>query len=1029
MASKLLPPVVQLSLLLIIGRNGGLTDVGLVALASSVSFLCGSLAEAGFGISLSVPATYLDTERPPLRATREARIGAALMGSVLYLLLWCVGVGSHQVGLLILVPLPFLLALSYGYAGAMNHSAVLRYEATVSFAESMTVVVLALALIQVMDPVYAVLTGLLVGRLAGTIARAVLLRHIPTSAAWVPHVVRTQLPFVATTGAIVAQGQADILLLGFMGSLAMLGVYAPLLRMAYGALLVAEAFGWALYPTRPEEVDSSASGVGARVVRHWRLSGLVLGVIAGAAFLVLAKPVLQVIVNQPVHGVGLPIALLSLVIVVRFGSFVLSVDIVRQGLQMARLPYLLGGAVVLLVGTALSRGRSLDVLTGSRLASEVFLAAGYAFIVASLRRPQAESLTLPARLPRAHAPLSGLRCPRCLAPLDAAECSCGLQLTPTPYARVVAEGAPAATFTQPVDERILTDIVPGLQLLTAPISTEAILERFGRDEGYEFGNPVWVGRMDIGRLLPQADGIVLDLGCGFGTNTVAMARSATHVFALDRSISRAALTGARARAEALENVTVIHADAEILPLGNDTCDLVLVVGVLEWVGLDADDPRRKQLGVLSEVARVLKPGGRLLLGIENRWGAHYFAGAREEHTGLRFSSILPRRIADVYSRRVRGRPVTTLTYSRRSLKRLLRECGLDARFCFPLPSYSCPQFSFDESEIAAGKRFYLRHVFHYSSVRRRLAARALAFMPDAVVGTTLPSLWAVAGFAKPDRLPAAVTGRQYGFADVKALSLEQGKVARFARRTGTLRSVEPLLDGWNARRWVTQPLPRRVRDKRLAWVINRAADLIHERKFTNADSTDRDTAVAEARAGLRKIVQRLDPETQAWCARCIASVSDLPLVAAVEHRDLLLTNLIVCDATLTPIDVAQERREVVGTDATSLLLDALALLGGAREFRLDSAFRAGRAMSDNVAAACCRLLKNGLGPVVDADPVGAVVFALLRRDNAHQLTGLEAFLVGARRGELAELLTRIGSGTSGAPAASIQLPEPSLVIQ
>src|ERR671934_1487478 len=93
--SKLAPPLVQLVLLLLVARGAPLDDVGRLALASAVSFLCGSLAELGFATTLSIPRPTFGTATPPLRATRRVRVVSALAGSLLYLVLWGAGFGSH----------------------------------------------------------------------------------------------------------------------------------------------------------------------------------------------------------------------------------------------------------------------------------------------------------------------------------------------------------------------------------------------------------------------------------------------------------------------------------------------------------------------------------------------------------------------------------------------------------------------------------------------------------------------------------------------------------------------------------------------------------------------------------------------------------------------------------------------------------------------------------------------------------------------------------------------------------------------
>src|SRR5919199_983010 len=153
--TKLAPPLVQLVLLLLVARDSTLDDVGRLALASAVSFLCGAMAELGFQTTLSIPRPTFGTAAPPLRAT---------------------------------------------------------------------------------------------GRAGGTLARAILVRDLPQSTDGAPGpLFRAQLPFAVATVAIVFQGQADMLAIGFFGTLALAGLYGPLLRTTYSTLLSAEAFSWGLY--------------------------------------------------------------------------------------------------------------------------------------------------------------------------------------------------------------------------------------------------------------------------------------------------------------------------------------------------------------------------------------------------------------------------------------------------------------------------------------------------------------------------------------------------------------------------------------------------------------------------------------------------------------------------------------------------------------------------------------------------------------------------------------------------------------
>ena len=105
---------------------------------------------------------------------------------------------------------------------------------------------------------------------------------------------------------------------------------------------------------------------------------------------------------------------------------------------------------------------------------------------------------------------------------------------------------------------------------------------------------------------------VLDVGCGDGTLTLAFARGgAKSVVGCDidpRMISRAA---GRAAQENEQIVRYLVGDATRLPFVDQTFDLVTTITVLAFVA-DAE-------GAVREMARVLKPGGMLVIGELGKW--------------------------------------------------------------------------------------------------------------------------------------------------------------------------------------------------------------------------------------------------------------------------------------------------------------------------------------------------------------------------------------------------------------------------
>jgi O-antigen/teichoic acid export membrane protein len=384
--TKLAPPATQLLLLLMVARQSSVGEVGKLALASAASFACGAAADIGFATTLSVPSAYFGLARPPLRGTRRARTAAAVTGALLYLVLWGAGLGGYDARFLVITPLPIVLALSHGYSGVVNAAGALWWEGAIALVEAAVVLLVALVLALAADAALtAALVGLLSGRSLGVLARAVIVRRLPQSNESPVSAARTQAPFVASTVLNVAQGQVELLALGFVGSFGLAGVYGPLLRAATGLLLVAEAVSWALYGGVGRTLERQQ-----RLVRAWTSVGIGLGTVFAIAFTILAHPFLEFLLGRPVTDVRAAILLLALVIATRFCSFVLTVPLVRAGRQREQIPVVAAATVVLTaLGLFAAASGSLTGLAGSRLASEAVIAVGYFALVR--RRPRGET--------------------------------------------------------------------------------------------------------------------------------------------------------------------------------------------------------------------------------------------------------------------------------------------------------------------------------------------------------------------------------------------------------------------------------------------------------------------------------------------------------------------------------------------------------------------------------------------------------------------------------------------------------------
>lgn len=102
--------------------------------------------------------------------------------------------------------------------------------------------------------------------------------------------------------------------------------------------------------------------------------------------------------------------------------------------------------------------------------------------------------------------------------------------------------------------------------------------------------------------------VVLDAACGEGYGAALLAREARQVTGLD--LSQAAIEHARKRYQGQENLVFEIGDCTRLPFADDSFERVVSFETLEH--LDDHD------GMLSEFARVLRPGGLLVLSSPDR---------------------------------------------------------------------------------------------------------------------------------------------------------------------------------------------------------------------------------------------------------------------------------------------------------------------------------------------------------------------------------------------------------------------------
>jgi SAM-dependent methyltransferase len=154
----------------------------------------------------------------------------------------------------------------------------------------------------------------------------------------------------------------------------------------------------------------------------------------------------------------------------------------------------------------------------------------------------------------------------------------------------------------------------------------------------------------------DVDGLdLLDLGAGSGLLADYFKSRGANVTAADREDSAYG-----------SPIPFVRIEGETLPFADASFDVVIFNHVIEHVGVET-----RQTAVLSEIKRVLKPGGKLYLAAPNKWAII------EPHFRLPLLGAMPRGVANFVVKMLRGDP----KYDCYPLTR--GRLGALARSCFP----------------------------------------------------------------------------------------------------------------------------------------------------------------------------------------------------------------------------------------------------------------------------------------------------------------------------------------------------------
>ena len=183
----------------------------------------------------------------------------------------------------------------------------------------------------------------------------------------------------------------------------------------------------------------------------------------------------------------------------------------------------------------------------------------------------------------------------------------------------------------------------------------------------------------------KPEGSLLEIGAGCGAITGLFCEKLNRVVCNDLSKRRSTINAYRNRK--YDNLEILVSNFEDMEI-TETFDYVSLIGVLEYsiYYIHSENPF---VDMLKKCRSYLKPGGKLFIAIENKYGLKYFAGAKEDHTGRVFEGL------EGYPNGGKAR-----TFSKDTLKQMISDAGFSASyFYYPIPDYKMPMQIFSEDYL------------------------------------------------------------------------------------------------------------------------------------------------------------------------------------------------------------------------------------------------------------------------------------------------------------------------------------------
>ena len=214
----------------------------------------------------------------------------------------------------------------------------------------------------------------------------------------------------------------------------------------------------------------------------------------------------------------------------------------------------------------------------------------------------------------------------------------------------------------------------------------------------------------------KPDSSVLEIGAGMGAITGILCQKAKRVTAVELSDRRAQTIYERHKH--YDNLKIIVGNFHDITF-EEKFDYITLIGVLEYAKMFTEGKKPYQT-FINNIKKLLKPDGKLIIAIENKYGLKYFCGASEDHTGKAFDGI------NGYNDNS-----NVMTFDKNSLEKILVNSGLkNFRFYYPEPDYKLPNYIFTDKSFPSNN--ITSKIHHYYQPGSFLIADEKKILDDVI---------------------------------------------------------------------------------------------------------------------------------------------------------------------------------------------------------------------------------------------------------------------------------------------------------